>query len=198
MNKIEKEINQPAVIILAAGLSERMGKQKYNLNFSEEDTFLEHIIHVYRRFIVSGLVIVVNESLNLEAFKDDESVKIVVNNKLEYGRFYSVQLGLQELKNTSVFIQNIDNPFVNAGLLMSLLNGIGLADFAVPVYERRGGHPVLLSSRIIEPMANDFKNNSHLNDVLKSFIRQDVIVNDPYIGMNINTPEDYQKYFSIL
>lgn len=187
--------DQPAVIILAAGMSERMGKQKCNLNFSEEETFLEHIIHIYRRFVVSELVLVVNESVELEAFQDDEKINIVLNDKIEYGRFYSVQLGLKELHNTSVFIQNIDNPFVNAGLLMSLQNGIGLADFAVPVYERKGGHPVLLSSDVIEPIVNGFKCTSHLNEVLKSFNRQDVFVNDPYIGVNINTPEDYQKYF---
>lgn len=188
--------DQPAVIILAAGMSERMGKQKYHLYFSEEETFLDHIIHVYRRFVVSELVLVVNESADLEAFQDNETINIVVNNKMEYGRFYSVQLGLKELKNRYVFIQNIDNPFVNTGLLMSLQKGIGLADFAVPVYERKGGHPVLLSPDVIEPMVNSFKSTSHFNDVLKSFNRQDVFVNDPYIGVNINTSEDYQKYFS--
>lgn len=188
--------DQPAVIILAAGMSERMGKQKYHLYFSEEETFLDHIIHVYRRFVVSELVLVVNESVDLEAFQDNETINIVVNNKMEYGRFYSVQLGLKELKNRYVFIQNIDNPFVNTGLLMSLQKGIGLADFAVPVYERKGGHPVLLSPDVIEPMVNSFKSTSHFNDVLKSFNRQDVFVNDPYIGVNINTSEDYQKYFS--
>lgn len=189
-------VDQPAVIILAAGMSERMGKQKYHLYFSEEETFLDHIIHVYRRFVVSELVLVVNESADLEAFQDNETINIVVNNKMEYGRFYSVQLGLKELKNRYVFIQNIDNPFVNTGLLMSLQKGIGLADFAVPVYERKGGHPVLLSPDVIEPMVNSFKSTSHFNDVLKSFNRQDVFVNDPYIGVNINTSEDYQKYFS--
>lgn len=188
--------DQPAVIILAAGMSERMGKQKYNLTFSEEYTFLEHIIHVYRRFVVSELVLVVNESFESETLQYEEKIKIVVNDKIEYGRFYSVQLGLKQLENTSTFIQNIDNPFVNAGLLMSLKNGIGLADFAVPVYKGRGGHPVLLSSEVIESIVNDFKNTSHFNDVLKSFNRQDVYVNDPYIGVNINTPEDYRKYFS--
>lgn len=191
-------IDQPAVVILAAGMSERMGKQKCYLNFTEEDTFLEHIIHVYRRFVVSELVLVVNESFKLEAFQDDETIKIVINNKIEDGRFYSVQLGLKELKNNSVFIQNIDNPFVNAGLLMSLQNGIGLADFAVPVYQRKGGHPILISPEAIEPIVNDFKSTSHFNNVLKSFNRQDVFVNDPYIGVNINTPEEYQKYFSKL
>ena len=184
-------------IILAAGQSKRMGKPKYNLNFSEEETFLDHIIHAYRRFVVSEMVLVVNESFNLGSFLSDESLKVVVNRKPEFGRFFSIQLGLQELKkNTPVFIQNVDNPFVNTGLLMSLQNGLSEAEYAVPAYRDRGGHPVLLSPRIIEPMINDFKNNSRFDDVLKSFNRKDVNVNDPYIGVNINTPEDYKRYFS--
>ncbi|MCD4684047.1 MAG: NTP transferase domain-containing protein [Bacteroidales bacterium] len=174
-----------------------MGKPKYNLSFSEEETFLDHIIHVYRRFVVSEMVLVVNESFNLGEFQYDDSLKIVVNQKPVFGRFFSIQLGLQELKkNTPVFIQNIDNPFVNAGLLMSLQNELDEAEFAVLVYEGRGGHPVLLSSRIIESLKNDFQNNDRFDDVLKSFERKNVIVNDPYIGVNINTPEDYKKYFS--
>lgn len=189
-------IDQPAVIILAAGLSERMGEQKYNLNFSEEETFLEHIIHVYRRFVVSEIMLVVNESTDLESFRNDESIKIVVNKNPEYGRFHSIQLGLKELKNTSVFVQNIDNPFVNPGLLINMHNRLEDGEFAVPVYKDRGGHPVLLSKEIIELLINNFRNNSRFDDVLKSFKRKDVIVNDPYIGVNINTPEDYLKYFS--
>ena len=184
-------------IILAAGQSKRMGKPKYNLSFSEEETFLDHIIHVYRRFVVSEMVLVVNESFNLGEFQYDDSLKIVVNQKPVFGRFFSIQLGLQELKkNTPVFIQNIDNPFVNTGLLMNLHNGLGEAEYVVPAYKDRGGHPVLLSPRIIEPMINEFKNNSRFDDVLKSFKRKDIVVNDPYIIVNINTPEDYQKYFS--
>ncbi len=105
-------------------------------------------------------------------------------------------MGLEELNNTDVFIQNIDNPFVNVGLLMNLQNWLGEADFAVPMYEGRGGHPVLLSHEIFESIKNDFNNNDRFDEVLKSFNRQDVIVNDPYIGVNINTQEDYLKYFS--
>jgi len=130
-------IDQPAVVILAAGISERMGNQKSSLPFSEEETFLDHIIHVYQKFVVSEIIIVVNESFDPETISHDDSIKVIVNDKLEYGRFYSVQLGLKELKSSAVFIQNIDNPFVNTGLLMSLQKGIGLADFAVSVYERK-------------------------------------------------------------
>lgn len=188
--------DQSAVIILAAGLSKRMGRHKSDLNFSEEETFLDHIIHVYKKFGVSKMVLVVNESFNSSSFLNDDSLKIVINQKLDYGRFHSIQLGLQELENTPVFIQNIDNPFVNAGLLIKLQNGLDDEDFAVPVYEGRGGHPILLSSRIIESLKNDFQNNDRFDDILKSFNRKDVIENDPYTGVNINTPEDYKRYFS--
>jgi CTP:molybdopterin cytidylyltransferase MocA len=85
---------------------------------------------------------------------------------------------------------------VNAGLLMNLQKGIGLADFAVPVYEKKGGHPVLLAPESINSLLTDFNPSSHFNEVLKSFNRQDVFVNDPYICVNINTPQEYQKYFS--
>jgi len=183
-------------IILAAGQSIRMGKPKYNLNFSEEETFLDHIIHVYKRIGVAEIVLVVNESFDKESSINDESLQIVINKNLEFGRFYSIQLGLKETKNSFVFIQNIDNPFVNPGLLLNLQDGLEEADFTVPVYEEKGGHPVLLSQKMIEPLTNDFNQDDRFDDVLKFFKRRDVIVNDPYIGVNINTPEDYQKYFS--
>lgn len=193
-----KIIKQPAVIILAAGLSERMGESKVNLRFSEEENFLEHIVYVYRRFVVSQMVLVVNESFDSAQFVEDENFKIVINQQPETGRFLSIQMGVQALKNTDVFIQNIDNPFVNVGLLMNLQNWLGEADFAVPVYEGRGGHPVLLSHKIFESIKNDFKDSDRFDEVLQSFNRQDAMVNDPYIRVNINTKEDYLKYFSRL
>ncbi len=76
-------INQPAVIILAAGLSERMGESKANLRFSEEESFLDHIIYVYKRFGVSKIVLVVNEFFDSEHFVQDENLKIVINQQPE-------------------------------------------------------------------------------------------------------------------
>ena len=185
-----------ACIILAAGQSNRMGKPKHNLMFSETETFLDHIIRVYKRIGVAQIIVVANEFFTPEIIKNNKFLKIVFNKNPDYGRFYSIQLGLYEIKNTAGFIQNVDNPFVNAGLLMSLQNGLGVADYAVPVYEGRGGHPVLLSPETVKPLINNFKNSSNFKSVLKSFKRKNVIVKDPYIRVNINTPEDYKRYFS--
>jgi CTP:molybdopterin cytidylyltransferase MocA len=188
--------DRPAVVILAAGLAERMDRPKHTLKFTDEESFLDHIIHIYRRFVVSGVVLVVNKYFKAEATALDDSIKRIVNSHLEYGRFWSIQLGLNEIENKPVFIQNIDNPFVNLGLLMDLYFGLTSEDFAIPVCRGNGGHPVLLSSKIIPAIINNYKSDSHFNDVLKSFKRKDVMVKDPYITVNINTPEDYGKYFT--
>ncbi|MDB4303562.1 hypothetical protein N9934_02060, partial [Desulfosarcina sp.] len=87
-------------------------------------------------------------------------------------------------------------PFVNAGLLLELIKGIGNAEFAVPIYDKKGGHPILLSSKAVDKIKTDFSEEKNLKEVLKSLDRKDVIVKDPYIAVNINTPEDYLKYFS--
>ncbi len=93
--------------------------------FLKSETFLDHIIQIYRRFKVKEIVLVVNESFDLGAFHQDDKIKIVINDNLEFGRFYSIQLGLQKLTGQNVFIQNIDNPFVNLGLLRNMQYGLG-------------------------------------------------------------------------
>jgi molybdenum cofactor cytidylyltransferase len=193
---MDKKANNPAVIILAAGSSERMGIPKHQLRFSEDETFLEHIIKVYKRFVVSELVVVMNSEAEIGKFAYLETVKFVLNQNPEFGRFHSIRLGLYELPDQNVFVQNVDNPFANAGLLIKLQHGLNFHNFAVPTYENRGGHPILLSSKIINKLKTDFEKNMNFKEVLKSFDRKEVPVTDPYISVNINTPEAYQKYFS--
>lgn len=195
--KIQSNTQRTSVVILAAGNSERMGEPKHSLLFTEGKTFLEHIISVYQRFGVTEIIIVVNENTNIfpEMFFKPEGIQIVMNEHLDLGRFHSVRLGLQYAKNDA-FIQNVDNPFVNAGLLLELKKGIGNAEFAVPIYNKKGGHPILLSSKAVEKIKTDISEEKNLKEFLKSLDRKDVIVKDPYINVNINTPEDYLKYFS--
>jgi len=194
---MEKKMHRPAVIILAAGESKRMGTSKHLLWFSKGETFIEHIVAVYQRFQVSKIVVVVNEAAQIypEMFMNSEGIEIVTNKNIELGRFYSVQLGLQNVTG-NCFIQNIDNPFVNVGLLMSLNSELKDSDYVVPANNDKGGHPILLSERTSNIIVGEEDKGSHLNNKLKLFSRKNALVNDPYIRVNINTQEDYKKYFS--
>ncbi|MCD4791101.1 MAG: nucleotidyltransferase family protein, partial [Bacteroidales bacterium] len=112
-------------VILAAGLSNRMGKKKPLLRFNNELTFLEKIVSVYKSWGVEKPVVVVNRDVlfKINQLKSQwlEDCKFVLNQHIGYGRFYSIKLGLQNImKNLPVFIHNVDNPFVNHCVLQLL------------------------------------------------------------------------------
>jgi CTP:molybdopterin cytidylyltransferase MocA len=186
-----------SVIILAAGDSARMGKPKHELLFGEGKTFLEHIVLVYKRLGVEELIIVESDKSFIlpEMFMQPEGIRGITNHNAAKGRFTSVQLGLKHSR-FDTFIHNVDNPFVNLGLLLSLVMGLKEYDLAVPVFESKGGHPVFVSKKITASICNDFSENEKLNEVFKNFNRIDIPVKDPYVLVNINTIADYNKYFS--
>lgn len=80
-----------------------------------------------------------------------------------------------------VFLENVDNPFVDNKTLESLKNEIYKADYAIPVFEKNSGHPILLSAKVANAIIQNQKNNPNLRNVLKSFLRYEVKVNDPGI-----------------
>ena len=192
-----------SVIILAAGRSNRMGKAKFALEFSVNKTFLEEIIHQYHSFGCKQIIIVLNEKgqdyIKNHRFAFPDNTLLITNKYLERGRFYSIKLGVHSInsENTPVFIHNIDNPFVNHKVLQKLLS-INNSGYASPTYQDKGGHPILISKHIAQQILLDKENNIVLSEFLKKFKRKRIEVDDKNILVNINTPEDYQKWESEL
>ena len=126
MTNLDHKNGKPAVVILAAGKSIRMGKPKPFLLFDQKFTFLEKVISVYKDFGIDKIILVVNDEVNQELMrKYPEVIKmciIVINLNLDLGRFYSIKLGLDYAhKNEQVFIQDVDNPFISIEILEKLL-----------------------------------------------------------------------------
>jgi len=177
-----------------------MGKKKPLLRFNNELTFLEKIVSVYKSWGVEKPVVVVNHDVlfKINQLKSQwlEDCKFILNQHIDYGRFYSIKLGLQNImKNLPVFIHNVDNPFVNHCVLQLLFDQLGKGDFAVPVYKGKGGHPVLLSEKIITAIIAEKEHDLNLRDFLKDYSRQEVEVDDETVLVNINTMEEYGNYF---
>jgi len=68
----------------------------------------------------------------------------------------------------------------------------------VPHHNRHGGHPVLLSGKIIRNIKalNNYRKN--LRDFLQAYQKIDCLVADEKILVNINSPAEYRKYFGKL
>jgi len=190
-----KEIKSASTLILAAGESSRMGVPKPFLKFDKQHLFIDKIINEYLDFGCNEIVVVTNKNLEKDYFSKDK-VKIVINEHLEYGRFYSVKIGVKELSNEFCFIQNIDNPFVCQDILNLLFIEKNNADYLVPEFEHIGGHPVLIGKNIIDGLKIELNNDLNFRDFLKSFDCKRIECYDKNILININTPEDYKEYFS--
>jgi molybdenum cofactor cytidylyltransferase len=194
---LKKETSDPLnVVVLAAGLSERMGIMKPLLKFSRHQTFLEHIIEAYRTFGSSEIVVVLNDEVR-KKFTEIEKIKIVLNNNPSSGRLDSVVMGLSMLENKhACFIHNSDNPFVNIEVLKMMEKELPGADYIVPVFNGKGGHPVLLGKEVIKFIVDRKYIENNLQEVLKSFERRNIETSDERILCNINTKEDYLNFFN--
>ena len=200
MNKINKIEKDFSVIILAAGKSERVGFPKLLLKFDDYNTFLEHIIKKYKELGAKEIIVVVNaiseESIRKHRIKLSENIKLTINEHPEWHRFYSLKLGALQLKeNQPVFVHNVDNPFVNNEVLSELIISTNKADYLSPEYDRKGGHPFLISGRVIRDLKDSKSNQMHLKEFLNQYSALKVPVKDKHILVNINTLEEYRKYF---
>ena len=189
-----------SVVILAAGNSGRMGEPKSLLKWDENKTFIQKIIDEYKEFGCENIVVVVNNTV-IDLYKKYlynffNDITIVINNHLEWERFYSVKLGLNALKNKQFcFIQNVDNPFVSQKLLQLLFADKNHFSYNVPYYKDKGGHPILINEQIINSILNTFENDLNLKNVLSPFNKNKISVDDETIFYNINNKQEYNRLF---
>jgi molybdenum cofactor cytidylyltransferase len=195
-----KESESYYALILAAGMSERMGVPKMMLPFDENRTFLDVITESYLDFGCSEVIVVVNETNSslVEEYKRKGRIKIVINKHPDWQRFYSIQLGLKSMDNPgAVFIHNVDNPFVNSEVLNELTKALNEPGIVVPVYKDRGGHPVLISKMVVGEILKCSDYSVNFKTFLKRFKRVNVLSGNKNILVNINTLEEYHKTIKI-
>ncbi|MBK7096433.1 MAG: NTP transferase domain-containing protein [Saprospiraceae bacterium] len=189
-----------SVIILAAGKSERMGVPKLGLKFDENMLFAEKILESILEIEPMECVIVVNhqglELVNSGKVRISDKVKIVLNDDPDKGRFYSLQCGLKSLNSRgNILITNIDNPFINKDICLKMLRQINDCDYIYPVFNGKGGHPLLINKTVAEGILLQDNTQMNLKEFLISYRKKTNNVSDQKVLININTPEDYINIF---
>lgn len=200
MNKKFRIEKYFSAIILAAGKSERLGFPKLSLMFNKEQSFIEHIANGFNDYGCNQIILIVNETgqkhISDYNLKFPANTGIVVNEHPDWHRFYSLKLGANQVKkNHFVFVHNVDNPFVNQEVLDVLLNNSNKAEYISPEYNRKGGHPFLISNKIIQDLKASDVDQMHLKEFLNQYKRLKVPVSDDKVLVNINTLEEYKRYF---
>ena len=192
----EHLFSRTSCVILSAGSSTRMGEHKALLKFGEDSTFIQHITNTYALSGFDQIIVVANielaEQMRERGIHLPESALIVINDKPDSGRFYSLQTGMHHLKEgNDCFFQNVDNPFTSSDLLTTLILEKKKADVIIPAYKQKAGHPVLLSPNVVQEICTTSDPDFRINDFLRQFHQQRIETLYGRILANINAPEDY-------
>ncbi len=182
-------------VVLSAGYSSRMGMPKWLLQMPSGITFMEHIARLYSA-LGSEVLFVINQSDALHADLP-AGLTTIINPDPQKGRFFSLQCGLNKIpESAACFIQNIDNPFLDTKLLKAMIGALKAFDLVVPVHKEKGGHPILISQKVI----GEILKCTHPLPLLRNFLDQfkgcRLDVDNERILLNINTPEAYDLFLA--
>ncbi len=196
-----------AGVILAAGESSRMRTDKGLLPWPPQsagqagqgETFLSAAIRSLSLSTDFVVVVVGQNEAALAPVVYANGASIVVNPDTSRGQFSSLQLGLQEVLNQgrdAAMITLVDRPPVRSvtlDLLRATFQSAPATTWAVvPEFSGQHGHPLLAGRELIEaflqaPATASARDVEHR---YQEHIRY-VTVSDPFVALNVNTPEDY-------
>lgn len=196
-----------AGVILAAGESSRMGTDKALLPWPPpvagesvvKGTFLSGAIASLAASTDFVLIVAGKNEAALAPIAYVNGASIALNPDPSRGQFSSLQLGLREVLNRgrdAAIVTLVDRPPASATTVQSLREAFEAAPSSiwavVPEFSGRHGHPFVVGRDMIEGFLRE-PVTSNARDVEHRYQEhiQYLPVDDPFVALNINTPEDY-------
>ena len=189
-----------AGVILAAGASSRMGRDKALLPW-REGTFLSAGIRALQPATDLVIVVAGANAPTLEPTVDAHAAFMVVNPDPQRGQFSSLQVGLREVLHRGrdgAIITLVDRPAAEAATVRQIKAAFLASDeqtwAMVPEFAAKHGHPYVIGREMIEaflraPVNSSARDVEHANQQHIKYLP----VTDPLVVANVDTPEDFQK-----
>jgi molybdenum cofactor cytidylyltransferase len=193
--------NVVGAVVLAAGMSTRMGKPKMVLPWGNS-TIIQTVVNEVYAAKVENIVVVVGA--NREIVEDNLKKKEVsyIHNPLytDGSMLHSVQAGIRVLTETkcdATIIVLGDQPFIQKTTIEKVINEYleGKAKIIFPSYKMKRGHPWLIARGfwqeildIKEPETLRSFTQKHTGDIAYVEIDNDSVIRD------IDTKDDYEKF----
>src|SRR5260370_4530894 len=192
-----------AGVVLAAGASSRMGRDKAWLPW-QGGTFLSAAIRALQP--VSDLVIVIAgaNSAELAPIVNANAGFLIMNPSPERGQFSSLQVGLQEVLNRgrdAAIVTLVDRPAPGMATIEQTKSEFLAASddiwAVVPEFLGRHGHPIVIGREMIGAFlgAPALSSAREVEHSLQSHIRY-LPVADPFVPATVHTPQHFEKLTS--
>ncbi|MDX1520981.1 MAG: nucleotidyltransferase family protein, partial [Anaerolineae bacterium] len=192
-------VGRTAVIILAAGGSERFGSPKQLARWQGQ-TFIERAVDtaLTAAGVHSVTVVLGAEVEQSRALLKGRAVNIVINERWAEGQSTSMQAGLAALPDNvgaAVFML-VDLPGIPAGVITALIerHRQTLAPMVWPEFEGRRGNP-LLFDRTLFPELMAIHGDTGGRPLIQAYrnVAERIPVKTPAILQDIDRPEDLEK-----
>lgn len=189
-------MNNIWAIILAAGESKRMKVPKMLLPFDGKPMIEKVILNVKGSDVSDILVVLGSFRDEIIAAIEDLPARYCYNEHYRDGMLSSVKCGFRNLPEDfdAVLVFPGDQPFIEPGVINKMISAFRQTKtgIIVPVYRKKRGHPVLISSKYRDDVYSLAGNEGlralsslHPGDVFEVNIRSQGILKD------FNTKEDY-------
>lgn len=179
-------------VMLAAGLSSRMGKWKMVMPWGA-GTILDSALASALSFCDRVVLVTGFRGDELAAYyQDHPRIDIVHNADFEAGMFSSIQRGAAAVTSSRFFLALGDMPEVTPGVYRALWARPERGACLIPGYDRGKGHPVLLPRQALALIKNA-PQGATMKDVVRQLETRVVPVNAEGIHWDVDTPVDYER-----
>ena len=183
-------------ILLAAGISSRMGKPKAMLDWFGKP-LINYQLNQLKKGGVDEIVVVLGyHSDEIRRNIRNVDVRIISNSLYHQGRASSLRAGAKAISATAntILVLNIDQP--RTGTFIKKLFEIHLGEkneATRPTYQGKHGHPLIINGKFRHLLISATEKELGLKGVLKKIKRISEIETDDSCLMDLNTPEDYRE-----
>jgi len=193
---------QIGAVVLAAGMSSRMGEAKQLLRLGAH-TLLDQVVEIVRGSKVDEIVLVLGHQAETikETIKKQpriKNLKVVINESYQQGMGTSLRMGLAALSSETdaALIVLADQPFVRAKTLDRLIDRYEQsgAQIAIPTYKGFRGNPVLLDRSVfpeVMALTGDIGCRAIFGNHVEGIVK--VPVDDIGIVLDLDTKDDVEK-----
>jgi molybdenum cofactor cytidylyltransferase len=190
-------------VVLAAGLSSRMGVQKLLLPWKEK-TVIEKVVDTLINSGISNIVVVTGrDAEQIASTLKSNPVQVVYNPDFADGNMVtSLRTGLKALREKvdGILMVLADQPQMMDTTVKLLVNewNRNPDSICIPSYQMHRGHPWVIPARLWDNL-----NGLDSHQTMRDFIRINemeiryVVVETPTILADLDTPEDYEKQKNI-
>ena len=182
-------------IILAAGLSTRMGQPKALLDWGGEPLVCYQVNQLREAGCDEVIVVLGHRADEISRQMKTLQCRTMLNARYQHGRAGSLRIGAKAVNRDAdlILITDIDSPRP-ASFLRALIEG-HRPESAVtrPVHNGHRGHPVLVAGRLREELMAATDEAEGLHGVLRAHAHEAGEVEAGYLlDLGFNTPEEYR------